>query len=114
MTSRAKFDSFLTGKAVDAGAELRDKSPVRRIEVAGSHVEVKTSAGSFRSKILIGADGMGGPTARAGGFYHSWKSDQVSYAIESEVYVGESAVQEFVGESAYFDLYFGISPAGYG
>ena len=114
MTSRAKFDSFLTGKAADAGAELRDKSPVRRIEVTGSHVEVKTSVGRFRSRILIGADGMGGPTARAGGFYDSWKSDQVSYAVESEVYVGERSVQEFVGESAYFDLYFGVSPAGYG
>jgi flavin-dependent dehydrogenase len=38
----------------------------------------------------------------------------VSYAIESEVHVGESLVQDFVGESAYFDLYFGVSPAGYG
>lgn len=114
MTSRARFDLFLTEKAVEAGAELRDKSPVHGIEARGSHVEAKTSNGSFESKILIGADGMGGPTARAGGFYERWKPDQVSYAIESEVYVGEKAVQDFIGDLPYFDLYFGVSPAGYG
>jgi geranylgeranyl reductase family protein len=114
MTSRTKFDSFLTEKAVEAGAELRDSSPINRVEVASGHVEAKTSDGSFRSKILIGADGMGGLTARTGGFYQCWKPDQVAYAIESEVYVGEKAVQEFVGASSCFDLYFGVSPAGYG
>ena len=114
MTSRTSFDSFLTEKAVEAGTELRDGAPVNRVNVASSHVEVKTSEGNFRSKILIGADGMGGPTARTGGFYESWKPDQVAYAIESEVYVGEKAVQEFMGASSYFDLYFGVSPGGYG
>lgn len=99
---------------MEAGAELRDKSPVHGIEATGSHVHVKTPNESFESKILIGADGMGGPTARAGGFYESWKPDQVSYAIESEVYVGEKGVQDFIGDLPYFDLYFGVSPAGYG
>ena len=114
MTSRSKFDSFLAEKAVEAGAELKDGKPVNRIEVAGSHVEVKTVDGSYRSKMLIGADGMGGPTARLGGFYETWKPDQVAYAIESEVQVGENAVQEFLADSSFFDLYFGVSSAGYG
>ena len=114
MTSRSKFDSFLTEKAVEAGAELKDETPVNRVEVAGSHVEAITSQGTFNARILIGADGMGGATARTGGFYDSWKPDQVAYAIESEVNVGEKAVQEFVGESSCFDLYFGVSPGGYG
>jgi geranylgeranyl reductase family protein len=114
MTSRTKFDSFLAAKAADAGAEVKDRSPVRAIEVTKSHVEVRTSTERFTSKILIGADGTGGPTARTAGFYHSWRSDEVSYAIESEVSVGESAVQDFVGGPSYFDLHFGVSPAGYG
>ena len=114
MTSRTKFDTFLTEKAVEAGAELRDGSPVNRVNVASSHVEARTQAETFRSKILIGADGMGGPTARTGGFYDSWKSDQVAYAIESEVHVGEKSVQDFLGSSYSFDLYFGVSPGGYG
>jgi len=114
MTSRSKFDSFLAEKAVEAGAELKDKKPVRSVEATGTHVEVKTSDGDFRSKMLIGADGMGGQTARTGGFYASWKPDQVAYAIESEVYVGEKGIRDFVGDGSYLDLYFGVSSAGYG
>jgi geranylgeranyl reductase family protein len=114
MTSRSKFDSFLADKAAEVGVEVRAKSPVKAVEVTKSQVEVRTSTESFRSKILIGSDGTGGPTARTAGFYESWKPDQVSYAIESEVFVGDRAVQEFAGGPAYFDLHFGVSPAGYG
>ena len=114
MTSRSKFDAFLADKAVETGAELIDHSPVYGIEVTKSHVEVKTPNGSFSSKILIGADGMSGPTARAGRLYERWLPHQVAYAIESEVPVGEGAVQAFLSDCAYFDMYFGVSPAGYG
>ncbi len=114
MTSRSSLDSFLAEKAAEAGAEVRDGKRVSRLEVTATHVEAKTSDESFQSKMLIGADGMGGVTARLGGFYDAWKPDQVAYAIESEVNVGENAVQDFLGGSSFFDLYFGVSSAGYG
>jgi geranylgeranyl reductase family protein len=114
MTSRAPFDAYLTDKAVEAGAELRDDSPVHRINATQSHVEVKTSQGTVESKIVIGADGMGGPTANAGRFYDRWKPHQVAYAIEAEVPIGEKAVQDFIGDQSYFDIFFGVSQAGYG
>lgn len=114
MTSRTKFDAFLSEKAVDAGAELRDGTPVQRIQQTNSHVEVKTPGDTFQARMIIGADGMGGPTASYGRLYDRWKPQQVAYAIESEVPVGEKAVQDFVGAKAYFDMYWGVSPAGYG
>ncbi len=114
MTSRTKFDSFLADKAVEAGVELRDGAPAYQIEELDSHIQVKTSNGSFQGKMLIGADGMGGPTASCGRFYDRWKPHQVAYAIESEVPVGERGVQDFAGPASYFDIYFGVSPAGYG
>jgi geranylgeranyl reductase family protein len=114
MTSRSNFDAFLAEKASDAGAEIEDDKPVSRIEVSPNDVQVRTSDGTYKTRILIGADGMGGPTARSGGFYPTWKPDQVAYAIESEVPVGENAVQDFLGSSSFFDLYFGVSSAGYG
>ncbi len=114
MTSRSKFDTFLAEKAVEAGAELRDRTTVHKVTATGSHAEVKTPNLSFQSKILIGADGMGGPTASGGHFYERWKPDQVAYAIESEVSVGEKRVQDFIGPKSYFDIYFGVSRAGYG
>jgi geranylgeranyl reductase family protein len=114
MTSRAAFDAFLTEKAIEAGAELRDQTPVYGVEADRSHVQVKTPSGPFLSKMLIGADGMGGPTANNARLYERWKPDQVAYAMESEVYVGEKAVQDFVTDEGYFDMYFGVSEAGYG
>lgn len=114
MTSRSKFDGYLAQKAVEAGAEFLEENPVQSIDANGSYVQVKTPQGSFRSRVLVGADGMGGPTAKGGRFYEHWKPNQVAYAIESEIYVGERGVEDFVEEPCYFDLYFGVSPAGYG
>jgi flavin-dependent dehydrogenase len=63
--------------------------------------------------MVIGCDGMGGPTARASGLYTRWEPSEVAYAIESEVPVGQTAVRDFMGAEGYFDVYFGVSPAGY-
>jgi len=57
---------------------------------------------------------MGGPSAREGKFYERWKPDQVAYAMESDLPVGEEAVEDFIGPQQYFDIYFGVSAAGYG
>lgn len=114
MTSRTEFDMFLAEKAVEAGAELRDATRVDRVEQAGSYVSVKTGSGALQSRVVIGADGMGGPVARTGGFYERWMPNQVAYAMESEVPVGEHGAQDFAGPKSFFDIYFGVSPAGYG
>jgi geranylgeranyl reductase family protein len=114
MTSRAKFDSFLADKAVEAGVELKDETPAHHVQENDSNIEVKTSKGSFQAKMLVGADGMGGPTASHGGLYERWKPHQVAYAMETEVQVGKEMVQDFVGPESYFDMYFGVSAAGYG
>jgi geranylgeranyl reductase family protein len=114
MTSRLKFDKFLADKAVEAGAELRQETPALRVEPHESGCEVVTRDGSFTSRIVIGADGMSSPTARSAGFYSAWSSEQVAYAIESEIPVGEKGVEDFIGEEEYFDIFFGVSAAGYG
>ncbi|HXY83668.1 MAG TPA: NAD(P)/FAD-dependent oxidoreductase [Candidatus Saccharimonadales bacterium] len=114
MTSRSKFDHFLAQRAVDNGVELLDANPVYGIDSTDTGLEVKTRNGVFHSKMLVGADGIGGPSARQGKFYERWQPDQVAYAIESEIPVGEKAVEEFIGPEQYFDIYFGVSTSGYG
>lgn len=114
MTTRAAFDAFLTDKAKEAGSEICDETQVTNIETTNSHVEVTTKKGAFKSRLVIGADGMGGPTARSVHLYDSWRPDQVAYAIESEIEIGERRMMDFLGPEKYFDLYFGVSPAGYG
>jgi len=114
MTSRSKFDNLLYEKAAEAGAEVRDGTPVRSVEAHPTYNEVETSNGPFRAKMVIGADGMGGPTARSSHLYQSWDPYQVAYAIEAEVTVGRETVLDFIGDQEYFDIYFGVSQAGYG
>jgi geranylgeranyl reductase family protein len=114
MTSRSKFDTLLATKAVEAGAELKDGTLVHDLVRHVSSIEVQTTHGLFEAMIIIGCDGMGGPTAKASGLYTRWEPSEVAYAIESEVPFGKEAVLEFMGERPCFDVYFGVSPAGYG
>jgi geranylgeranyl reductase family protein len=114
MTSREKFDTLLAEKAAEAGAEVKDDTLVQNLAMHDSFVGVQTRQGSFETKIVIGCDGTGGPTARVTHLYERWAPNEVAYAIESEVRVGEVAVRDFMGPERYFDLYFGVSPAGYG
>jgi len=114
MTSRSKFDSLLYKKAAEAGVEVKDETPARSVETHPAYTEVTTTNGCFQSKMVIGADGMGGPTARSRRLYQSWDPSQVAYATEAEVTVGEKAVLDFIGDQEYFDIYFGVSQAGYG
>jgi len=114
MTSRAPFDAFLTEKAIEAGSEVLDANPVLRTKVSSSHVEVIAKNGRYKSKLVVGADGINGPVARSTHLHSQWEPMQVTYAIESEVRVGERTVYDYVSEDNYFDLFFGVSPAGYG
>jgi geranylgeranyl reductase family protein len=114
MTSRSKFDALLATKAVEAGAEFKDGTPVQHIVRHSSSIEAQTTHGRFEASLVLGCDGMGGATARSCGLYARWKPSEVAYAIESEVPIGNEAVLEFMGAERYFDVYFGVSPAGYG
>jgi len=114
MTSRAKFDTLLANKAAEAGAEVKDSTPVKNVLTHPSFIEALTSDRTFEALMIIGCDGTGGPTARASGLYDHWEPSEVAYAIESEVPFGEEAVRQFMGIDECFDVYFGVSPAGYG
>jgi geranylgeranyl reductase family protein len=60
MTQRRRLDHFLVEHAVAAGAEFRDGVDVSEVSERGARVD-----GSWiGSELLIGADGVNGPTAR--------------------------------------------------
>ena len=114
MTCREKLDMLLAAKAMEAGAEVKANTLVQNVFVHPSFVEVQTAHETLEAIMVVGCDGMGGATARTTGLYPRWKPSEVAYAIESEVPIGEGAVHEFMGPERSFDLYFGVSPAGYG
>ncbi len=114
MTSRDRFDSELVRRAADAGAEVNDKSAVSEVKVRADEVEVRVNHGQLESRTVVGADGINSLVAESTGLRTVWKPNQVALAMEADFKVGSKAVEDFMTENAYFDLYFGPSTAGYG
>ena len=82
MTQRSRLDHYLVEQAVAAGAELREREPVRAIEANGS-VTVRARGGVYTAGVLIGADGANGVTARLTGLDGP---RELAVALEGNVY----------------------------
>ena len=72
---REVFDQFLLDRAVEKGAQLKDKTAVLGIEFVGGEAssgegswQVKTASETFSTRYLIAADGAKGPMANWLGF----------------------------------------------
>ncbi|MEF8848881.1 MAG: NAD(P)/FAD-dependent oxidoreductase [Candidatus Thermoplasmatota archaeon] len=61
---RTQFDKWLAEKAIDANCKLKTHTTMKRIQGKPGRWKVVTNNGSFKSKILIGADGASSKTAR--------------------------------------------------
>ncbi len=64
---REKLDLFLAKKAKKAGALIKEKVRFEKFRVEKDGVEVLTSRGAFKTKLLVGADGANSRVAREGG-----------------------------------------------
>ena len=62
--NRRAFDAFLTRSAVNAGAELRDDTPVKKVNESQSYVEVITDEGMHRCRTFVIAEGAASRSAR--------------------------------------------------
>ena len=107
--SRDKFDHFLTAKAMLAGTRLVDGAAFVSLSGSIGNLNVETSEGTFRTQLLVGADGVNSRVARRLG----WRVPRNAMtAIEGEVYYGNGKTVENLKNSVHFDL--GIIPEGYG
>ncbi|MBL4889888.1 MAG: geranylgeranyl reductase family protein, partial [Candidatus Lindowbacteria bacterium] len=108
MVHRNKFDYLLTQKAVEAGAILKEKTPLKRIRSENGKKIIETPNGEFTADIIIGADGAASTTARAVGLR---KNAPFGTAIDADLEPPEEVYEEWK-DKAIFD--FGIIPHGYG
>lgn len=83
MTQRSRLDAYLVEQAVAAGAELREREPVRAVEQNGGIV-VRARGGVYTASVLIGADGANGVTARLMGLDGP---RDLAVALEGNVYL---------------------------
>ncbi len=65
MTQRSRLDAYLAEQAARAGAEFRDGSAIREIELEDGGVRVRANGDVYEARVLIGADGVNGVTASA-------------------------------------------------
>ena len=108
MTRRAVLDAFLVDRAREAGAVFRDGTKVTELELRADDVLVKTKDWTGAGRVVIGADGTNGVTARAlgceGARVHlvALEADLGYDAVDRERYRGRAVLQ------------LGAVPGGYG
>jgi geranylgeranyl reductase family protein len=111
MTRRENLDHWLARRAEDVGAVVQDDEAVKDVVFTKDCVEVVTSKNRYRSRMVIGSDGVNSTVARRSGIRTRW-GDDISLCLEAEVKLGETMVEECVGDRLV-ELYF-IGDRGYG
>jgi flavin-dependent dehydrogenase len=108
MTRRVALDAFLVERACEAGAVFREGTKVTEVELRADDVLVKAKDWTGIARVVIGADGTNGVTARAlgceGARVHlvALEADLSHDAVDRERYRGRAVLQ------------LGAVPGGYG
>ena len=111
MTRRENLDHWLARRAEDGGAVVQDGEGVKDVLFAGDCVEVVTSKNRYRSRMIIGSDGVNSTVARRSGIRTRW-GDDIGMCLEAEVELGEAGVEACV-DDGLIEFYF-IEDRGYG
>jgi geranylgeranyl reductase family protein len=108
MTRRVALDALLVEKAREAGAVFREATKVTEVELRADDVIVKTKDWTGVGRVVIGADGTNGVTARAlgcaGARMHlvALEADLSYDAVDRDRYRGRAVLE------------LGAVPGGYG
>ncbi|MFQ6106535.1 MAG: NAD(P)/FAD-dependent oxidoreductase [Thermoplasmata archaeon] len=83
---RERFDYFITRMAMDAGAEVVDSCPVTNVMNRQDGVIVNTAHLQYKSRLLIGADGVYSTVGRSMGLVHDARRKYAAIVacVESE------------------------------
>ena len=107
-TMRSKFDQFLLGKAINAGAEARLLHKVAEVREEKDSIHVITKERMFVSALVIGADGPSSIVARSAGLRRHIKQ---GLAWEAEITADAENLKKY-SDTVFLD--WGSFPGGYG
>ena len=108
MVAREEFDAALRKRAAENGAEVRERAQVRTVEQADGRATARLADGTeVAAKVIIGADGSSGITARHVGA----EFEQVDLGLELEIAVPAEVARQWAGRVL---LDWGKIPASYG
>jgi geranylgeranyl reductase family protein len=106
-TMRSELDAFLLKKAVNAGAKIRMEEQVKSFQQDSSYVTVLTKDRSFRSRLMIGAEGASGIVSRVAGLN---ENIEMGLAWEAEIAADPADIKRF-SDTVFLD--WGTLPGGY-
>jgi geranylgeranyl reductase family protein len=118
IVTRSEFDSFLLQKAADAGVEVIQGVEIVGIEQLRSGVRALAVGDSYKSHILVGADGVNGITPRELGIRTRWAPERIASCISATVPMSSGDVESVMTpygpkESLMVEFYFGLVSWGY-
>jgi geranylgeranyl reductase family protein len=108
MVLREEFDDALLRRALECGAVARQRAPVRALDQTDGHATARLADGSaVTAKVIVGADGSSGVSARHVGVQFA----QVDLGLELEIDVPAPVRRQWAGRVL---LDWGKIPASYG
>jgi len=108
LVERDRFDAFMTGAAVGAGAVLKDKCAFLDCRETAGSVEIETGLGRFTCRYLVGADGV---HSRVRERLYPGARPRCAVGIEARLEPDGGVIERF-GDNVLFD--FGSTEGGYG
>ncbi len=108
MVMRDRLDALMVQKAVDRGARLAQGVRFRSATGTPGNIEIRTTVGTFRTRCLVGADGVHSRTARHLGLNIRYRTMN---AVEAEIEPQDNEHQTFRHR---FEFDFGVIDQGYG
>lgn len=109
MVMRDRFDYFLIKKAISKGVTVMAETKFKSVVGKAGNLSVETSRGAFKTKILVGADGVHSKAASA---LELNINKRQMIGLESEICFEDVKIVNAFMKSACFD--FGVIPQGYG
>ncbi|MDO9574282.1 MAG: geranylgeranyl reductase family protein, partial [Candidatus Contubernalis sp.] len=78
---RSEFDAFLTQKATEAGAHLKDNTRLLNFKEEGQKIVLNTSQGQMTCRFLVGADGVYSRVAKESGIRKKWHRWDLGFTL---------------------------------
>lgn len=109
MVMRENLDNQLALEAENAGVTLIRGAPLKQLSYSNNIMKIRAGAETYYARLIIGADGVNGPSARLLGLPIKKK---VMLGLEAEIKCHSRELLESYKRSAHFD--FEMTPSGYG